>query len=120
MAEMTGRTATEMLREWGLWARDDSGGRIGYPGQSPVAPASPSRGRSAAITDDDAMEIDGIVARLASRDQQMGRAIAVYYSPNGSFSKVASALGVGWNRASILVHSGTAWVSCAMDMRSAA
>lgn len=119
MAEMITDTTAFLLREWGVWTRTNLGKSIGYPRAVPYAPVSPSRSRSSALNDDEAMIVDGVVARLVKRDPEMGKAVVLYYEPSGNASRVASALKVKWHRANVLVQCGTAWVDATLEARSA-
>jgi len=68
------------------------------------------------ITDDEAMLIDSIVAKLKIRDREMAKALVIFYFSDGNASYVARVLSanaevkVNRKRVDVLVKAGTAWV----------
>jgi DNA-directed RNA polymerase specialized sigma24 family protein len=74
----------------------------------------------ASIGDDLCMMMDGIVARLKLRNDQMGRAVIYRYAWGISYSAIAKGLGVSKPRAESLVKSGEVWVDAVLDDRLAA
>lgn len=73
------------------------------------------------ITDDWALGIDNAVARLTSRDQQMGDVIWLYYGAKWPMARVGKYYRISEGKARELARAGVAWIDCAIDtMRQAA
>ena len=105
------------LEQWGLWARTGAGEKLNYPsiqpfrrllgGDTPVGPA---------ITDDQALLIDGVIGQLTQLDEKIGRAIVAYYGNNGNLVRTAEKLGDHRDKARNWVDAGTVWVQCSLDV----
>lgn len=77
--------------------------------------------KSYCISDDWALAIDESVARLSSRDQQMGDVIWLYFGAKWPMVRVGKQYGISEGKARELVRAGTAWIDCAISkMRCAA
>lgn len=76
-----------------------------------------SASKNYCITDDWALAIDSAVAKLASRDRQMGDIIWLYYGAKWPMLRVGKYYGISEGRARELVRAGVAWVDCAIDFR---
>lgn len=113
-----------LLEQWGWWRMDG----VGVPGYtSPTlalmrqAVAQVSASKNYCITDDWAIAIDGAVARLAHRDQQMGDIIWLYYGAKWPMLRIAKHYGMSEGKTRELARAATAWVDCAIaNIREAA
>ena len=72
-------------------------------------------GAAFVIGDDEAIVIDIVVARLTKRDLEMGKVLTLYYYSGSNLSLVARVLGIGRNRANVLVQAGTAWIDAKLE-----
>lgn len=113
-----------LLEQWGWWRMDG----MGVPGYTSPSFAlmcraipQPSASRSYCITDDWAVAIDSAVARLASRDQQMGDIVWLYFGNKWPMARVGKYYGISEGKARELARAGAAWIDCALScMREAA
>lgn len=55
------------------------------------------------------------VAKLSMRDVEMGNVLTLYYFSGSNLSLVARVLGIGRNRANVLVQAGTAWIDAKLE-----
>ena len=102
-------TSTDyLLEQWAHWMRS-SGDKLTYPHKQSWAIVQRS-GCSPDITDDEAMMIDGILARLIHRDPQMGRVTWEYYASGCNVSALVRHYRIPRARVDVLVRAGTAWV----------
>jgi hypothetical protein len=112
-----------LLTQWGIWLRYGDGipryvsphfalmrDNVEQHSSAPVA----------TISEDLCMMMDGIVARLKMRNDQMGMALIYRYAWGISFSAIAKGLGISKPRAESLVRSGEIWVEAIIDDRMAA
>lgn len=76
------RDAEELLTQWGKWVWQETGvPRCGSPMLAIMRDnVAMERCLSASISDDDAMLIDGIIARMGRRDEEMANCVRVYYA----------------------------------------
>ncbi|QWA30480.1 antiterminator Q family protein [Pseudomonas sp. RC3H12] len=111
-----------LLEQWGWWRMDG----MGLPGYTSPAFAlmrdhMPSTTKSYAILDELAMVVDGAVARLCRRDQQMGDMIWLYYGAKWPAVRVGRHYGFSEMKARELIKAGGAWIDCVLDgLRDAA
>ena len=103
-----------LLEQWGWWRMDG----MGVPSYTSSAlltmrNMSPAT-KSYAITDDLALAVDHAVARLSSRDQQMGDIIWLYYGAKWPMLKVGKHFAMSEGRTRELARAGSAWVDCAL------
>lgn len=105
-----------MLEQWARWARSNPElARIDYPSIQPYTRMVKSKHtKQCCLNDDEAMAIDLALARLKSRDAEMGRATMLYYWLGQNVSMVSRVLGIQRKRANLLVASGTAWIDAAL------
>lgn len=101
-------TVQNELAEWGAWERDGGGAQVGCSRLAPLGRATP--GATPAITDDRALVINSIVARMRFRRPQMGNVIYMYYVLNYPDRKVAERLGVSRDTARNIRTAGEAWI----------
>ncbi|MCY1455497.1 hypothetical protein D9M71_726350 [compost metagenome] len=66
------------------------------------------------------MMMDGIVARLKLRNEEMGTALIIYYSWGISYAALGKQMGISKTRAESLVKSAEVWVDGVLDERLAA
>lgn len=104
-----------MLEQWGWW-RMDGMGIPGYtsPAFSLMRGLLPSASKSFSITDELAMAVDGAVARLCKRDQQMGDILWLYYGAKWPMVRVGKYFGLSEGKARELVRAASAWVDCVL------
>lgn len=108
---------TYLLTEWGIWQRYGHGvPRYLSPALAVIiqnvqqsAPLLPS------ISEELAMAVDGVVARLMQRDREAGEAVFVYFVHGVSFAALGRIMGISKTRGEMLVKSGMAWVDGALD-----
>lgn len=93
------------LEEWGIWVRC---GGVSLGANSVTVPGS--TGRTADITDDRAMVIDRVVARLKQRDPRCARAVKIYYTQNLNHALLGEKLRTSKSGANYLLKSGVAWI----------
>lgn len=105
-----------MLEQWGWWRMDG----MGVP--SYVSPAwalmrdvTPSAAKSYAITDELACMVDGIVARLCRRDQQMGEFIWLYFGAKWPAKRIGTKHHMSEASARQLIKTGVGWIDCAIE-----
>ena len=109
-----------ILEQWARWARVNPDFALGYPNATPFRRLLGSTVSSSLISDDDAMVVDTMVAKLQQRHPEMGKAVALYYLGTCNVSRVARAMGIYHSKADSLIKSGTAWLDAALGMPEAA
>ncbi|NMZ98079.1 antitermination protein Q [Pseudomonas lundensis] len=107
-----------LLEQWGCW-RMDGAGALGYTSPTlalmrQVQPQIQAH-RNYAITDEWAIAVDGAVARLTRRDQQMGDMVWLYFGSKWPMARVGKHYGVSEGKARELVRAGVAWVDCVVS-----
>ena len=87
--------ADSLLTEYYAWERINKPGAKGYPPETPFRRIMGMQDglKSIHITDDLAIVVDGVLARLRDRYKNEWEAVQCYYSSNGNVSKVAKNLG---------------------------
>lgn len=115
---MTG-DAEEMLTQWGRWVWQGVGiPRYVSPAfallRDNVAQYSPM---AAAITDEDALLIDSIVARMGRRDPEMAQCVAIYYATGRTMHGVGQVMGLHRLKVRELLLAGRCYVEAVLDMR---
>jgi len=107
-----------LLEQWGWWRMDGAGVPVCT---SPtfalmkMAVPQPSASKNYYITDDWALAIDNAVARLATRDQQMGDIIWLYFGAKWPMTRVGKYYRISEGKARELTRAGTAWIDCAIS-----
>ncbi|MBF8728804.1 antiterminator Q family protein, partial [Pseudomonas putida] len=71
--------------------------------------------RQHVITDDLALIIDGAVARLTKRNQQMGDFVWAYYGYKHPAMRVGREAGMSERKAREIIKAGVAWIDCALE-----
>lgn len=103
------RTTESLLEQWGIWVRQGTGN---------LSCAVPSWSLpTARLTDDEGLELDGLVARLGTRHPIWGEALVMYYTTGKTFEQVGKSLGMGDEKARQSVKAGVAWVDGALEGR---
>lgn len=120
---MARRDAEDLLQNWGRWVWHQAG----IP--SYTSPSLALMRDSVAmeslpapvITDEEAMQIDGIVARMWRRDEQMADCVRIYYCTGRTMHGVGVVLGIHRKKVAELLLAGRTYVDACLDMlRSAA
>ena len=111
-----------MLEQWGWWRMDGMGiPSYASPMMAIMREVMPATTKSYVITDELAGVVDGAVARLCKRDQQMGDMIWLYYGAKWAAVRVGRQYGMSEGKARELIKAGVAWVDCVLErLREAA
>ncbi|PHN29441.1 antiterminator Q family protein [Pseudomonas sp. ICMP 460] len=70
------------------------------------------------INDDVALIVDGTLARLTKREQQMGDFVWFYFGAKWPANRIARESGMSERKAWELIKAGVAWIDGAMDRSS--
>jgi hypothetical protein len=111
-----------LLTQWGIWLRYGDGiPRYVSPHYALMRDnvEQHSSAPVAMISEDLCMLVDGIVARLRHRNENMGKALIYRYAWGVSYSVIGRMLDVSKPRAESLVKSGELWVEAIIDDRLA-
>lgn len=103
----------ELLKQWGMWVRS---------GRHFPSLADTQRrisGDSTALTDDEALVVDRVVADLKHRDPEMGKAVFTYHVACVDLRRLGQVLDVGETKAKQLLKAGEAWVDAAIQYHPA-
>ncbi|MAB24959.1 MAG: antitermination protein Q [Pseudomonadales bacterium] len=100
------RSTEQLLEQWGLWVTQ---------GSSVSACQSPGMRPLAAITDEEALTIDGLVGRLGKRYPEAGEVLLRYYTSGCSLMDVGHRMRVGETKARQMLNAGIAWVDGALE-----
>ncbi|HEP8750905.1 TPA: hypothetical protein VDU49_003263 [Pseudomonas aeruginosa] len=113
------RDAEELLTQWGKWVWQETGvPRCGSPMLAIVRDnVAMERCLSASISDDDAMLIDGIIARMGRRDEEMANCVRVYYATEMTMQQVGKVLNLNRLKVRELLIAGRCYVEAVLDMR---
>ena len=111
-----------MLEQWGWWRMDGMGiPSYASPMLALMRDALPSTTKSYTITDELACAVDGALARLCKRDQQMGDMVWLYYGSKWPAVRVGRHFKVSEMKARELIKAGVAWIDCVLEtLREAA
>lgn len=107
-----------MLEQWGWWRMDGMGvPRYVSPLFALMRDHLPSEGglKQYVITDDLALAVDGALARLTKRDQQMGDFLWLYFGAKWPALRVARESKISEAKARELIKAGVAWIDCALE-----
>lgn len=97
-----------LLSQWALWSRFNTGKAKGYPTRSIFE--EPRHHDDLVITDDEAMIIDQIVAKLSQKDQQIGYATSIFFFYRQNLTKTAERLDTSRRTAKMWITAGIAWI----------
>ncbi|WP_460160743.1 antiterminator Q family protein [Pseudomonas sp. S2_B10] len=107
-----------LLEQWGFW-RMDGMGVPSYisPLYALIRDNTPCEGgvKNYSLTDDLALVLDGAVARLTIRDQQMGNFIWLYFGAKWPALRIGRENGIGEAKAREVIKAGVAWIDCAVE-----
>ncbi len=103
-----------LLQEWARWIWIGRGVVRGYPSRATFARQVSTR-PSPMISDLVAGEVDYALAQLCSRNEDMGRAVALYFISGVSLRDLARKMGYSVRKTTELVNAGVAQVSDALD-----
>ncbi|WP_435234504.1 antiterminator Q family protein [Psychromonas sp. PT13] len=123
MGQIISNNTGWLLSQWAKWAKQGRCTPNGF-GESPMFKELPEQEAkpNLLITDDEAMLIDSIIAKLKIRDREMAKALVLFYFSDGNASHVARVLSaqseqkINRKRADVLVKAGTAWVDAVLFM----
>jgi hypothetical protein len=107
-----------MLEQWGYWRMDGMGvPRYVSPLYALIRDNTPCEGgvKEYSMTDDLGLVLDGAVARLTMRDQQMGNFIWLYFGAKWPALRIARENGLGEAKAREVIKAGVAWIDCALE-----
>lgn len=105
-----------MLEQWGWWRMDGMGiPSYASPMMAIMREVMPATSKSYVITDELAGVVDGAVARLCKRDQQMGDMLWLYYGAKWAAVRVGRQYGISEGKARELIKAGVAWVDCVLE-----
>jgi hypothetical protein len=105
-----------MLEQWGWWRMDGMGiPSYASPMMAIMREVMPATSKSYVITDELAGVVDGAVARLCKRDQQMGDMLWLYYGAKWAAVRVGRQYGMSEGKARELIKAGVAWVDCVLE-----
>ncbi len=107
-----------LLEQWGWWRMDGMGvPRYVSPLFALMRDNVPSEGgvKQYVITDDLALALDGAVARLTKRDEQMGGFIWLYFGAKWPALRVGRESGISEAKAREVIKAGVAWIDCALE-----
>lgn len=111
-----------LLEQWGWWRMDGMGvPRYISPSYAIMRDNTNIEGGINAYTllDDTALVIDGAVARLTARDEQMGTFIWLYYGAKWPAMRIGRQFDMSEGKARQLIQAGVAWLDCALERESA-
>ena len=119
---MARRDAEDLLENWGRWVWQQTGvPRYVSPSLALMRDNVEMEGAPApVITDDEALMIDSIVARMWRRDQQMADCVRIYYCTGRTMHGVGVMLGINRKKVAELLLSGRVYVDACIDMLAAA
>lgn len=107
-----------LLEQWGYWRMDGMGvPRYVSPLYALIRDNAPCEGgvKEYSLTDDLALVLDGAVARLINRDDQMGNFIWLYFGAKWPALRIARENGIGEAKAREVIKAGVAWIDCALE-----
>lgn len=107
-----------MLEQWGYWRMDGMGvPRYVSPLYALIRDNTQCQGgvKEYSVTDDLALVLDGAVARLTKRDQQMGNFIWLYFGAKWPALRIARENGIGEAKAREVIKAGVAWIDSALE-----
>ncbi|WP_028862585.1 antiterminator Q family protein [Psychromonas aquimarina] len=115
-----------LLSQWARWAKQGSGAPVGFTSPMFQDVLSEVKKPDLLFSEEEAMLIDSIIAKLKIRDREMAKALVLFYFSNGNASHVARVLSAGTEqkvnrkRVDVLVKAATAWVDACLFMREVA
>lgn len=106
------------LNEWGRWARSEPFGpsSLRCPMSRWCHKKTPSKTTS--ISEDEALKVDVIVARLKKCDSLAGRAVKHFYVGRVDSTSLSGRLGVNQKRAISSLETGERYVAAMLDIKT--
>lgn len=114
------KTMQRELEQWGKWVRAGGADCAGYKSQMLTLLVQnvpqPGRREPVMITDERAVEIDKAIARLTTRDREMGLVVLAYYLSGRDFRGTAAILSreyglhMSHERVRVRLYGATAWL----------
>lgn len=102
-----------LLEQWGSWRMDGMGvPRYVSPSVGAVAVGG---GAEYTLTDDAALLIDGAVAKLIQRNQQMGDFVWLYYGAKWTMVRIGESARISERSAREIIKQGVAWIDSALE-----
>ncbi|PMY37341.1 antitermination protein Q [Pseudomonas sp. GW456-L14] len=111
-----------LLEQWGWW-RMDGMGVPGYVSQlaAVMSQRNPVKSMKAyVITDDVALVVDQLLARLIKRDQQMGDFVWLYFGSKWPANRIGRENSMSERKAWELIKAGVGWIDGALDQSAEA
>lgn len=102
-----------LLEQWGSW-RMDGMGVPRYVSPS-ITAAATGGGVEYTLTDDAALVIDAAVARLTTRNQQMGDFVWLYYGAKWTAVRIGEQNRMAERKAREIIKQGVAWIDSALE-----
>lgn len=102
-----------LLEQWGSW-RMDGMGVPRYVSPS-VGAAATGGGVEYTLTDDAALVIDAAVAKLTTRNQQMGDFVWLYFGAKWTMVRIGESARISERSAREIVKQGVAWIDSALE-----
>ncbi|MGA9219683.1 MAG: antiterminator Q family protein [Pseudomonas graminis] len=107
-----------LLEQWGWWRMSGMGvPRYVSPLYALIRDNTAGEGGVAefVITDDVALVVDGAVARLTTRDPQMGGFVWMYFGMKWPALRIGRETKMGEAKAREIIKAGVAWIDCAIE-----
>lgn len=107
-----------LLEQWGWWRMDGMGvPRYISPSYALMRDNTNIEGgiKAYSLVDDMALVIDGAIARLTARDQQMGDFVWLYYGAKCTAMSIGRKAGMSEGKARQIIQAGVAWIDCALE-----
>ncbi len=126
MGQLVSNNTGWLLSQWAKWAKQGSCSPVGFTSPMFQDVLSEVKKPDLLISEEEAMLIDSIIAKLKTRDREMAKALVVFYFSDGNASHVARVLSadaeqkINRKRVDVLVKAGTAWVDAVLFIREVA
>ncbi|NWD63576.1 antiterminator Q family protein [Pseudomonas sp. IPO3774] len=107
-----------LLEQWGWWRMDGMGvPRYVSPLYALIRDNNATEGgiKNYFVTDDVALVVDRAVAKLSTRDAQMGNFIWLYFGAKWPALRIARDNDMSEAKARELIKAGVAWIDCAIE-----
>ena len=102
-----------LLEQWGSWRMDGMGvPRYVSPA---VGAAATGGGAEYTLTDDTALVVDAAVAKLTTRNQQMGDFVWLYFGAKWTMVRIGEGARISERSAREIVKQGVAWIDSALE-----
>jgi DNA-directed RNA polymerase specialized sigma24 family protein len=100
---------TDELYQWGWWAQDCPSRSLNYPSKSNFTVVK-NKSSSINITDDRAIEIDKAIAHLFNGDENLIKALKLYFVCGFSYRDIGKATGVSKDKAKSMIDNCVSWL----------